>query len=419
MPSRYFFVLTVLGSLVACGSDPTGDEIEGDGGTCVSDDDCSDGLYCNGEERCQAGRCVGDGPPCGTGECIESTRSCDDSSCVDADGDGRRDAACGGDDCDDADPERFPGNTEICDVDGVDEDCDPATYGFRDGDGDGSPDARCCNGDNCGLDCDDNLPGTNPSVPEVCGDAIDNDCDGNVDEGVVRTCYADTDGDGFAPLDAATMLDCSCPTGWTETEPVDGSIDCNDDSGASGGDFYPGAPERCDGYANDCPEADTLTVVEAEDADEDGHSAPDAPCTGGFPKDDCMDDHELVFTGQTTYFERPWCPRSVDGGRVFYITGRAWLCDSEAVVPSFDYDCSGSVDPTPSFGRCENASGSTLCSLDAVPDQCLGSGPAAPGSTGDCGEDVLHTVCECTPTSGPISDGSCSGSSETTALRCR
>ncbi|MAQ18071.1 MAG: hypothetical protein CMN30_32005 [Sandaracinus sp.] len=327
--------------------------------------------------------------------------------------------ACGGDDCDDADGERYPGNAEICDVDGVDEDCDPTTFGFRDQDADGYPDALCCNGTNCGSDCDDNLPGTNPSVPEVCGDAIDNDCDGSVDEGVVRTCYADADGDGFAAADAATMNDCSCPTGWTETEPVEGAIDCNDDPAAAGGDFYPGAPERCDGFANGCPDGAAMTPIEAEDADGDEHAAPDAPCTGGFPKNDCMDDHEQVFAGQTTYFEVPWCPRSYEGGRLFRITNRYWICSTDVVVPSFDYDCSGTIDPTPSFDRCQNTSGAGVCFPDGAPGQCIGSGPTAPGEPSDCGDPVPHTLCDCVPGTGPITRGSCAGTEDEAILLCR
>jgi hypothetical protein len=81
----------------------------------------------------------------------------------DADGDGHRAAACGGDDCDDNDPHRYPGNTEVC-LPGTDlrhdEDCDPTTYGIRDADGDQFPDAQCCNAGpdgvlRCGTDCDD------------------------------------------------------------------------------------------------------------------------------------------------------------------------------------------------------------------------------------------------------------------------
>jgi hypothetical protein len=44
-----------------------------------------------------------------------------------------------------------------------------------DADGDGVTD--------CAGDCDDNDPNTYPGAPEICGDAKDNTCDGNVDEG--------------------------------------------------------------------------------------------------------------------------------------------------------------------------------------------------------------------------------------------
>src|SRR5512143_1962870 len=49
--------------------------------------------------------------------------------CTDADGDGHGAISCGGDDCDDADANRYPGNAEVCDAAGVDDDCDPATLG--------------------------------------------------------------------------------------------------------------------------------------------------------------------------------------------------------------------------------------------------------------------------------------------------
>jgi hypothetical protein len=42
--------------------------------------------------------------------------------CADGDGDGFTDIACGGTDCDDNDPNNFPGNTEVCD--GLDNNCD-------------------------------------------------------------------------------------------------------------------------------------------------------------------------------------------------------------------------------------------------------------------------------------------------------
>jgi len=82
--------------------------------------------------------------------CVLLISTASAQTCPDADGDGRRSAACGGDDCDDHDAGRFPGNVEVCDADQHDEDCDPATFGFRDEDQDGVVDARCCNLDQAG-----------------------------------------------------------------------------------------------------------------------------------------------------------------------------------------------------------------------------------------------------------------------------
>lgn len=90
----------------------------------------------------------------------------------DEDGDGHVNQALGGDDCDDRDADRYPGNAEVCDPAHHDEDCNPATYGERDADHDGYPDARCCNRDAgggfaCGTDCDDHNAAIHPDV-QVC-----------------------------------------------------------------------------------------------------------------------------------------------------------------------------------------------------------------------------------------------------------
>jgi len=53
-----------------------------------------------------------------------------DGSALDIDGDGHRSTLVGGDDCDDFDPHEFPGNTEVRDGYGHDEDCDPTTGGI-------------------------------------------------------------------------------------------------------------------------------------------------------------------------------------------------------------------------------------------------------------------------------------------------
>lgn len=90
----------------------------------------------------------------------------------DVDGDGHESARYGGDDCDDHDQNRYPGNTEVCDSGHHDEDCNPETFGYRDADGDGVVDASCCNllsngQRRCGTDCDDNNRAIQPAS-QVC-----------------------------------------------------------------------------------------------------------------------------------------------------------------------------------------------------------------------------------------------------------
>ena len=52
-----------------------------------------------------------------------------------------------------------------------------------------------------------------PNQFEVC-DGLDNNCDGDVDEGVTNTYFADFDSDGYGnPL--TTVEDCTPPMGYT------------------------------------------------------------------------------------------------------------------------------------------------------------------------------------------------------------
>ncbi len=97
------------------------------------------------------------------------------SDCWDLDLDGYLDITCGGDDCDDADPEVHPGAEEVCD--NKDNDCDDLVDEGFDQDGDGFT--------SCSLpkpDCDDADPEVSPGHAEVPGNGKDDDCDGKVDE---------------------------------------------------------------------------------------------------------------------------------------------------------------------------------------------------------------------------------------------
>lgn len=125
----------------------------------------------------------------------------------DQDGDGFDAIACGGSDCDDSDSNRFPGNVEICDPVGIDEDCDFSTPGIQDIDGDGYIAERCRNQfpdgtvASQGQDCDDTRASISPMASEVC-DGVDNNCDGDVDSETFIELFVDNDLDGHGdPLD--------------------------------------------------------------------------------------------------------------------------------------------------------------------------------------------------------------------------
>ncbi len=370
----HFVALLALLSASAsgCGSE-SGPGLDG-AAVCTLDALCDDGAYCNGAERCDpthaqasALGCVAGTPPCASAQlCDEALDSCETQCSLetDADSDGHDAVNCGGDDCDDSDPNRFPGNAEVCDAQGHDEDCDPATVGVRDQDRDGAIAAVCCNPGGvelgaCGTDCDDLNASVHPNVPEVC-DGIDGDCDGSVDEGVAlpgfadadadlhgdpnaprmgcaglagfasvgddcddadpsrhgaqlevtdavdndcdgrvdenpraRVWYPDTDGDGYGADGAAAVVSAVDVLGYA----LNGD-DCDDTSAS----VHPGAPERCNGVDDDCDGVANFVLGPHDSEDDDRDGYPDARCPGVGT--DCDDGAAHIYPG---------APRICDG----------------------------------------------------------------------------------------------------------
>ena len=182
----------------------------------------------------------------------------------DFDGDGS--FTCSGD-CDDTDATINPSAIEICD--GIDQNCDFVVDEIFDGDGDGFVDDGPCAGVYPAeeLDCDDTVAAINPDATEVCN-ALDDDCDLDVDE------LFDLDSDLYFD-----RLDVGCIQTYGALE-----TDCDDLDPT----LNPGVDEVCNDLDDDC---DGI-VDEGFDMDADGVWLDDAGCNATYGGPGDCDDND-------------------------------------------------------------------------------------------------------------------------------
>jgi len=273
----------------------------------------------------------------------------------DADGFGVGKGCPGAQDCDDKNHFVHPGAKEVC-GDGTDNDCNGVTddgcASASDNDGDGDK----VGGATPGLwDCNDKNAKVGPSQKEICGDGIDNDCDGTVDDGCPGVKCTDGDGDGWG-----TGVDCKL-------------ADCDDKNGA----VYPYATEVCgDHKDNNCNGQvdEGCPGRQCQDKDHDTFGAGAGCCPSGATqcKVDCDDTDAGV---------NPWakeicadgkdndCDKQVDEGCL--------LCedrdsDGYGIGPKCSsWDCDDS-DPTAFPGAQEVCNGKDTNCNGKVDDNCTG-----------------------------------------------
>jgi len=325
----------------------------------------------------------GDGDADGFGDSGSSQQACDQPAGT----------SLNDDDCNDAAAAISPSAVELCD--GIDNDCNGQTdeagsvgssvwYADADGDGygAGAPTLACSaasgevdNND----DCDDALAAIHPAANELC-DGIDNNCDGNADEGTpadAATWYADLDGDGAGGT-LVTQVACSQPSGYVALAQAN---DCDDLDAST----QPGGTEVCDGADNNCDTVvdEGVTTTFFLDGDGDGFGDPGtsqqacfAPPGYSLNSIDCDDAQAAAYPGGLELCDGidNDCNSSVDDGAL----------DADTWYPDLDGDSFGSA--TGGTVACTQPAGTVSNSQDCDDSPGTGAGNF-PGNAESCDGD--------------------------------
>ncbi len=205
-------------------------------------------------------------------------------------------------------------------------------------------------------------------VDEVC-DGVDNDCDGEVDEGLLIRTFEDADGDGYGDI-GSPVDGCVPPVGT-----VDDSSDCNDEDAA----VHPGADEACDGVDNNCDgsiDEGLETGIWYTDSDDDGYGDPE---------------------GSISSCAQP--SGTVDGPGDCDDADPSIHPDAEEVCDGFDQDCDGLVDEDVTLRFYADGDRDGFGTEDEVQDACTEPAgyTSVPGDCDDLNADIhpgVEDVCD-------------------------